>query len=97
MLSLLQELTRQFVENNFNMKWAVRTIMNSRLYQLSSQKNDFNADDEIYHSHAATRLLSAEQLLDAICDVTGVGENSQEFLRIPGLSNWSSHLEITIS
>lgn len=72
--ALLDELTKQFVENNFSMKWAIRTIMNSRLYQLSSQKNDFNSEDEIYHSHASTRLISAEQLLDAICDVTGVPE-----------------------
>ena len=48
--------------------------MKSRLYQLSSRKNKFNADDEIYASHANTRLLGAEQLLDAICHVTGVPE-----------------------
>jgi hypothetical protein len=72
---LLDELAKQFVENKFSRKWAVRTIMNSRLYQLSSRKNEFNADDEIYNSHATTRLLSAEQLLDAICQVTSVPEN----------------------
>ena len=49
--------------------------MTSRTYQLSSRSNKFNADDEIYPSHAATRLLTAEQLLDAICQVTGVNEN----------------------
>ncbi len=72
--ALLDELTRQFVENGYSTKWAIRTIMRSRLYQLSSRKNDFNKDDEIYASHATTRLLSAEQLLDAICHVTGVPE-----------------------
>ena len=71
---LLEELARQFAANNFGQKWAIRTIMKSRTYQLSSRKNDFNADDEIYFSHATTRLLSAEQLLDAICQVTGVAE-----------------------
>ena len=49
--------------------------MNSRLYQLSSRKNKFNDDDEVYASHATTRLLSAEQLLDAICQVTEVSES----------------------
>jgi hypothetical protein len=72
---LLDELEKQFIENNFSTKWAVRTIMNSRMYQLSSRKNEFNADDEIYNSHAGTRLLAAEQLLDAICQVTGVDES----------------------
>ena len=71
---LLDELASQFVKNNFSRKWAIRTIMNSRIYQLSSRKNKFNSDDEIYNSHATTRLLSAEQLLDAICQVTDVPE-----------------------
>jgi hypothetical protein len=72
---LLDELAQQFVKNGFSRKWAIRTIMQSTVYQLSSRKNKFNTDDEIYNSHATTRLLSAEQLLDAICEVTGVPEN----------------------
>jgi hypothetical protein len=48
--------------------------LNSRTYQLSSRKNEFNKNDSKYFSHARTRLLSAEQLLDAISDVTGVAE-----------------------
>ena len=73
--ALLDRLAEDFAKNNFSRKWAIRTIMQSRVYQLSSRKNDFNADDEIYNSHANTRLLSAEQLLDAICQVTGVAES----------------------
>lgn len=72
---LMDELAKQFVANGFSRKWAIKTIMNSRTYQLSSRKNEFNADDEIYASHATTRLLSAEQLLDAICQVTDVAES----------------------
>lgn len=72
---LLDELAQHFVENGYSRKWAVKTIMKSRTYQLSSRKNDFNAEDEIYNSHARTRLLSAEQLLDALCQTTGVAEN----------------------
>ncbi|MFT5328025.1 MAG: hypothetical protein ACI8P0_005932, partial [Planctomycetaceae bacterium] len=72
---LLDTLAEQFAKNGFSRKWAIRTIMNSRVYQLSSKKNDFNADDEIYASHATPRLLSAEQLLDAICQVTNVSES----------------------
>ncbi|MDA0281895.1 MAG: DUF1553 domain-containing protein [Planctomycetota bacterium] len=72
---LLDALAEQFAKYGFSRKWAIRTIMNSRVYQLSSKKNDFNADDEIYASHATPRLLSAEQLLDAICQVTDVSES----------------------
>ncbi|MGE3313903.1 MAG: DUF1553 domain-containing protein [Planctomycetaceae bacterium] len=72
--ALLDELAKQFAAHNFSQKWVVKTIMQSRTYQLSSRKNDFNKDDEIYASHATTRLLTAEQLLDGICHVTGVPE-----------------------
>ncbi|WP_339911513.1 DUF1553 domain-containing protein [Symmachiella dynata] len=72
---LLDKLAEDFIANNYSRKWAIRTIMNSRTYQLSSRKNDFNDTDEIYNSHAGTRMLSAEQLLDAICQVTSVPEN----------------------
>src|SRR5712692_4961155 len=48
--------------------------MNSRTYQLSAQSNDFNKNDNKYFSHAVTKLLTAEQLLDAICTVTEVPE-----------------------
>lgn len=71
---LLDELAAQFVKNNFSQKFIVKTILKSRTYQLSSRKNNFNKDDEIYCSHSNTRLLSAEQLLDAICQVTNVPE-----------------------
>ena len=71
---LLETLAAEFIKNGYSRKWAVKTIMKSRTYQLSSRKNQFNGNDEIYFSHANTRLLSAEQLLDAICQVTTVPE-----------------------
>jgi hypothetical protein len=71
---LLEELAKEFVSNGYRQKWVVRTIMNSRVYQLSSRTNSFNQQDELYNSHATTRLLAAEQLLDAICAVTDVPE-----------------------
>lgn len=76
---LLEALARDFVEHGFDQKRTLRLILNSRTYQLSSRKNPFNEDDERYFSHATTRMLSAEQLLDAICRVTGVPE------KFPGL------------
>jgi hypothetical protein len=62
------------VKSGYSTKHIIRLIMNSRVYGLSSQRNEFNADDEIYFSHATTRMLTAEQLLDGICHVTGVAE-----------------------
>jgi hypothetical protein len=67
---LLDALAKDFIAHKFDLKHLVRTILNSRTYQLSAQTNDFNKDDGKYFSHAITKLLSAEQLLDAICNVT---------------------------
>jgi hypothetical protein len=76
---LLDALARDFVAHKFDVKAIMRVILNSRTYQLSAQTNDFNKDDNKYFSHAVTRLLTAEQLLDAICAATDVPE------KFPGL------------
>ncbi len=72
---LLNYIASELSGSGFSAKHLIRLIMNSRVYQLSSQRNRFNADDEIYFSHATTRMLTAEQLLDAICTVTGLKED----------------------
>lgn len=71
---LLDKLSADFVASGFDRKHVIRTILNSRTYQSSFEPNDFNKDDTKYFSHYQPRLLSAEQLLDAICDVTAVPE-----------------------
>ncbi|QDU19294.1 DUF1549 and DUF1553 domain-containing protein [Urbifossiella limnaea] len=76
---LLDALAKDFVKSKFDHKALVKTIMKSRTYQLSAQPTDSNRDDTKYFSHAVTKLLTAEQLLDALCDVTGLPE------KFPGL------------
>lgn len=71
---LLDALAADFIKHGYDRKHLIRTIVNSRVYQLSSQTSDDNAHDIKYFSHANTRLLPAEALLDAISDATGVGE-----------------------
>jgi hypothetical protein len=71
---LLAALARDFADHHFDAKYILRVILNSRTYQLSAQSNDFNKDDSKYFSHAVTQLLTAEQLLDAICTATQVPE-----------------------
>ena len=72
---LLDQLAKDFVENGYDRKAILATILKSRTYQTSYQPNDFNEDDTKYFSHYQPRLLSAEQLLDAICHVTQVAES----------------------
>src|SRR5207248_7536791 len=60
--------------HKFDVKHTIRTVLNSATYQRSSAPNQFNEADETYFSHCRVRQLSAEQLLDTICQVTGVPE-----------------------
>jgi hypothetical protein len=69
---LLDALTKDFAAHKFDQKHLIRTIMNSRTYQLSAIPNDTNKADETNFSHTIVRGLPAEALLDAIAQVTGV-------------------------
>jgi len=71
---LLGALAKDFVAHDFDLKYLIRVIANSRTYQLSAETNDFNKDDSKYFSHSVTKLLPAEPLLDAICAATDVPE-----------------------
>lgn len=72
--ALLDKLAEDFIQNGYDQRQILRTIMGSRTYQLSSQPTKFNQDDTRFFSHAKMRMLTAEQLLDAICQVTQVDE-----------------------
>jgi hypothetical protein len=72
--ALLEALAKDFAQHGFDRKHIIRTILNSRTYQASFETNPLNKDDTKYFSHYQPRLLGAEQLLDAICQVTGVSE-----------------------
>ncbi|MBC7851903.1 MAG: DUF1549 domain-containing protein [Pirellulaceae bacterium] len=72
--ALLDALSKDFAEHGFDRKHTLRTILNSRTYQADFRPNDFNKDDVKYCSHYQPRLMSAEQLLDAICAVTALPE-----------------------
>lgn len=77
---LLDALTKQFVDNGFNRRELIRTILQSRTYQASYETTPFNEKDSLYFSHQSPRLLSAEQLLDAINQLT---QTEQTFAGLP--------------
>jgi hypothetical protein len=70
--SLLEALAQDFIAHHFDLRHVVRTIMNSRTYQLRAAPNETNALDEANFAHAILRPLQAEQLLDALAQVTAV-------------------------
>lgn len=69
---LLNTLTKQFIESNYNLKQLIATIMKSRLYQLSSVPTPQNRADSKFYSHYKVKRIAAEPLLDAVDAVTGV-------------------------
>jgi len=68
---LLDELTREFLASNFDVRQMITRICKSRTYQLSFQPNTFNVDDRINYSHAIPRRLPAEVLYDTVYRVVG--------------------------
>ena len=69
--ALLNALAEDFVRHQYDRRHIIRTILNSRTYQASSRPNPFNSDDVKYFSHYQPRRLTAEQLVDALGQLTG--------------------------
>jgi hypothetical protein len=69
---LLDALTQDFIDHQFDMKHLMRTILNSATYQRSSLPLPGNATDDRFYSHYLIRRLAAEVILDAYAQITGV-------------------------
>ncbi|MDA0834532.1 MAG: DUF1553 domain-containing protein [Planctomycetota bacterium] len=68
--ALFDELARQFAEQGFDLKWLLRTICQSHVYQLSMNLNpEFDHEGQFYTCYLPRRL-SAEVLLDAMNQAT---------------------------
>lgn len=68
---LLDALAREFTKSKFDVKQLLRTICNSRTYQLSSEPNEHNRHDKQNHARYYARRMIAEVLHDAIDQTTG--------------------------
>jgi hypothetical protein len=69
---LLNALAQDFVKNKYDLKNLMRTTMRSATYQRSSKAIPGNASDDRFYSHYLVRRLTAEVILDAYSQVTGV-------------------------
>jgi hypothetical protein len=69
---LFAALARDFVEHGYDVKYLIRTVMNSAAYQRSATPVPGNAADDRFYSHYLVRRLTAEVVLDAYSQVTGV-------------------------
>lgn len=68
---LLDQLASHFAESGFDLKDLIRTICNSKTYQLSSEPNQHNEADSQYYARYYPKRLSAEVMLDSMNDVAG--------------------------
>jgi hypothetical protein len=76
---LMDALCKDLVTHNYDLKYLMRQVMNSRTYQLTSRPRPENKKDDRQYSRYYVKRLTAEQLLDAICQVT------QQPEKFPGL------------
>ncbi len=67
---LLDEMARRLTEQKYDLRTLVRDICTSYTYQMATQPRDPVIKDDRNFSHALVRRLPAEQLLDAISQVT---------------------------
>lgn len=76
---LLDMLTQDFVQSNFDVRGLMARICKSRTYQLDIAANRWNEDDHLNYSHATPKRLPAEVLYDSVYTVTG------SRMKIPGV------------
>ena len=76
---LLDHLTEEFITSGFDVQQLMKSICQSRTYQLSVATNEWNQDDNLNYSHALPKRLPAEVLYDAVYTVTGAK------MQIPGV------------
>jgi hypothetical protein len=68
---VLQLLAEQFTAHNFDLRFLIRTITATRVYQLSSRQSDPSQKEPSDFSRAALRGLTPEQLFDSLAEATG--------------------------
>jgi len=68
---LLDALARDFVDHKFDMRHIVKTILNSRVYQLSSTPLPENEHDRQNFARFYARRMIAEVVLDGVDQATG--------------------------
>lgn len=75
---LLDSLAAEFVKNEFKIKPVIKLIVRSKTYQLAAAappQGQHAAAAARYFTHAHVRMITAEQLLDAISSAVGVPDD----------------------
>ena len=76
---LLEAMAKDFVAHHYDTKQLIRTILQSKIYQTSSEVNATNALDNQFFSRFYPRPMISQVLLDAMNQATGVKEQFGDF------------------
>lgn len=70
---LLDQLARDFQQNNFDLRWLIRSIVNSEAYQLSSSySGTWKPEYERLFARKFVRRLWGEEILDSIVQISNL-------------------------
>jgi hypothetical protein len=81
---ILEELARAFAEHKYDLRWLVRAITATKVYQLSSARSQESQDDPKQFARMALRGMTGEQLFDSLAQATGFQEALPPGRRIIG-------------
>lgn len=72
--ALLDAMANDLSSHGYDLRHLIRSMLNSRTYQLSAEPDDSNRSDNLNYSRYFIRRLTAEQMLDSISQATGIPE-----------------------
>lgn len=75
---LLELLARRFQEHDYDLKYLIREITNSRTYQLTSKQTDPSQTRVEWYGKMPTRGLTAEQIFANLVQATGFFRQTTE-------------------
>ena len=76
---LLDALAADMIEHKYDIKYVIKTILNSQTYQLSGLPNESNVMDDRFFSHYFPKPMPAPALLDMVNQATGAAESFSTF------------------
>jgi hypothetical protein len=90
---LLDELAREFVAHQFDLKFLMRAITGSRAYQLSSAATHPSQAEPRLFAKMTVRGLTPEQLFDSVAQATGYQEGPPPDPRTQPFGNQNARAE----
>jgi len=82
--ALLDELTRAFIDNNYDQQFLMKAIVQSKAYQLTSRQTHPSQADPRLFARMAVKGLSGEQLFDSLSLATGFVDSTPREQRVFG-------------